>query len=362
MIKKVLLWTKGIDHLILEDNSDFLFGGIHVQMYMWGLIFVEKYWDVFTFTGTKNNSSQKFNGFNFILFPTIRFVNPLLSVFFILKSIRKIKHGVVITRGATRDLFLISLAAKFFDVKVISMVASNTDLEPEKELIVNWHDRKLYRAGLKAVKYFVVQNIQQESLLIRNYNKHNYLLIPQIWVSSDFEKYSASNKDIILWVSNFRTLKRPHWFIQLAQANPIFKFVMVGFPNDKNLFDKCKKEAQTISNISFLGGLSFKKTDSLFARARLFVCTSEIEGFPNTFIQAWIHGCPILTTFDPSNIIVDNNLGINCNTFDDLLYGFNKLTSEGIDEVVRVNIENYFNKYFSAQRQYDRLIKKFNLL
>lgn len=362
MIKKVLLWTKGIDHLILEDKENFVFGGIHVQMYMWGLTFGKNDWDVITFTENRSNSSQKLNGFNFIYFPTIRFINPLFSIFIILNSIRKVKHGVVITRGATRDLFLISLAKKLFDVKVISMVASNTDLEPEKELIVNWHDRVLYRAGLKMVNSFVVQNIQQENLLKTNYNKHNYLLIPQIWVSSDCENYSVSNKDIILWVSNFRLLKRPNWFIQLADENPKYKFVMVGFPNDKELFEKCKKEAKAISNLYFLGGLSFKKTDSMFARAKLFVCTSEIEGFPNTFIQAWIHGCPILTTFDPSNLIVENKLGVYCNNYTELLDGFIKLTSKGMDEVVRLNINNYFNKYFSAQSQFDRLVKKFNLL
>ncbi len=47
----------------------------------------------------------------------------------------------------------------------------------------------------------------------------------------------------------------------------------------------------------------------VYRSASLLCCTSTHEGFPNTFLEAWSHGVPIVSTVDPDNLIAARRIG-----------------------------------------------------
>jgi glycosyltransferase involved in cell wall biosynthesis len=53
----------------------------------------------------------------------------------------------------------------------------------------------------------------------------------------------------------------------------------------------------------------YPEVGGLFERARVLVNTSETEGFPNTYLQAWSHGAPVVTFLDPGEVIFREGLG-----------------------------------------------------
>jgi glycosyltransferase involved in cell wall biosynthesis len=121
-----------------------------------------------------------------------------------------------------------------------------------------------------------------------------------------------ADKDIdVLWVSNIRQVKRPDRMLEIARAMPGQRFHMAGGPSpgEEELFLRIQAEASTIPNLTFRGAVPYLDVGALFSRARLFANTSDLEGFPNTFLQAWVRGIPVVTMFDPDGVVQRSHLG-----------------------------------------------------
>lgn len=354
-----MIWTGGTDLLFDKDKS--FVGGMQVQMFMWAKTFKSNGWDVTAITKKRCNHRKTINGINYYYYPSFSGLGPLISIFFTIIALINIQPSLILVNGATRDLYLVVLFSRLVGSKVVEVFASDSDLEPGNELIKRKLDRFFYRNGLRKTENFVVQNSRQEKFLTNNYKKENYIIVPSFWVNESPKIFLKMEKKIILWVANFRTLKRPEWFFELARLNPNEKFVMIGYPIDKSLFDKCRDFALTIPNIELIPGLGFNDTCKLFEIAHLFICTSEIEGFPNTFLQAWMNGCPVLSSFDPSNVIKSNALGLYCTTIEEFNTGIILFKDPDIYNVTSKNCVTYFDDNHNGETYYFKLKEHFKL-
>ena len=107
----------------------------------------------------------------------------------------------------------------------------------------------------------------------------------------------------------------------MAEALPEFQFVMAGGPadGDSGLFSEVKSRAESIANVSFLGFVPFREIDQHYRRASVYLCTSTIEGFSNSILQAWSHGRPVVSTLDPDGVIEQHKLGFHVTETGDLV-------------------------------------------
>jgi glycosyltransferase involved in cell wall biosynthesis len=69
----------------------------------------------------------------------------------------------------------------------------------------------------------------------------------------------------------------------------------------------------------------------LFDRAKVFLNTSSIEGFPNTFLQAWIRGVPVVSFFDPDALIRRLSLGRVASSLDEMREAIRGLLEFDVD-------------------------------
>jgi glycosyltransferase involved in cell wall biosynthesis len=125
-------------------------------------------------------------------------------------------------------------------------------------------------------------------------------------------EWSTAARDEVLWVGTLRALKRPEFFLDLAAAFPEQRFVLCGGPGeDAALAARVAERAEGLTNVRFEGFVPYRDIHRNFARARVLVNTSTYEGFPNTFVLAWMHGAAVLSLgVDPDGLLERSGLGI----------------------------------------------------
>jgi glycosyltransferase involved in cell wall biosynthesis len=58
------------------------------------------------------------------------------------------------------------------------------------------------------------------------------------------------------------------------------------------------------------------------------VNTSDVEGFPNTYLQAWASGTPVVAFFDPDGVIAREGLGAAVRTAEEMTAAVQRLSSD----------------------------------
>ena len=237
-------------------------------------------------------------------------------------------------------------------------VAHNTDLDPSKPY-PKWCYNKLYHYGLTHAAVVVVQTEDQMRLLKEKWGREG-ILIRSIFADVD-EADRLRQRQHVLWVGNFKRMKRPEMFLDLAASLPRYKFVMVGgrAAGEERLFDEIGANAENIPNLHLTGAVPYKEVGRYFSEAKVFVNTSSAEGFPNTYLQAWCRGVAVVGTFDADSLISRYGLGRHCSTVEELVQavdGFMKdealLASVG-EKAIRYVEEHHSPEAVTAQ--YDEL-------
>jgi len=202
--------------------------------------------------------------------------------------------------------------------RFIFRVASDSDCEKEHGRIQFWRDRKLYNYGLRRADMVAAQTEYQAQMLRENHDIESVTLNmlvepPRNAVQRD--------KDIdVLWVSNLRALKRPELALELARQLPDVKFSLAGgpMPKGETYYEDVCAAAARLPNVKMHGPVRYADSGLLFDRAKIFLNTSSIEGFPNTFLQAWIRGVPVVSFFDPDSLVQRLQLGQIANSVDEM--------------------------------------------
>lgn len=187
--------------------------------------------------------------------------------------------------------------------RFIFRVASDSDCEHEHGRIRFWRDRKLYAYGLRRADLVAAQTEHQRRMLIENHGIDSHVI--NMMVESPRGDGGAAKDIDVLWVSNLRPLKRPELALELARQLPQVQFALVGgpMPGGQTYYDDVMAAAARLPNVRMMGAVRYRDSAALFERAKIFLNTSSIEGFPNTFLQAWIRGVPVVTFFDPDGLV-----------------------------------------------------------
>ena len=240
--------------------------------------------------------------------PVFRFIYP--RAFSLMHALRCADADVYYQSSAGMLTGLTAWFCQRNKRKFVYRVASDSDCIPGQQLIQFWRDRKLYEWGLRRANLTLSQSEQQRSLLRNNYgldSKVAGMPVETCEVNRTFKERTVD----VLWVNNIRPVKQPERLLALAQQLDSLNFTQIGGPagRSQSLFLELQDKATDITNLNWRGYVPYSQTRKVFEEAKLFISTSDMEGFPNTYLQAWMAGTPVVAFFDPDGIIQREGLG-----------------------------------------------------
>lgn len=248
------------------------------------------------------------------------FKYKILRYFYLFSILLRQPSQIYITKTASELLGWLVLFEKIFKrKKVVYRLGSDKDADIEF-----WEkDRKLYllyKLGLERCNLIYTQSKDQQRMLLERYGIKSRVLKNVFHLAKD---ETENSRQYILWVSRCEPLKRPLLFLELAKNLPDEKFVMImpyvqktdELQNEriKRITAEVKKAAVELNNFEYLEYVPFNQIQNYYNKAKLFVNTSEYEGFPNSFIQSCVGKAGILSLrVNPDEFLTENNLGHCC--------------------------------------------------
>lgn len=174
--------------------------------------------------------------------------------------------------------------------------------------------RRIAEYGLRRADVIVVQTDDQARALERDYGRRADLVVRNFTTATPQPRQPRDDSRPlrVAWIANFKPLKRPERFVAVAEAlrqRGDIEFLMIGRRGPPG-YAALHERIATLSNTRYLGELPVDQVDAVLAECDLLVNTSEWEGFPNTFLQAWACGIPVITDgVDPDGCLSRHGAG-----------------------------------------------------
>ena len=202
--------------------------------------------------------------------------------------------GDLVFQRAVWDADLAALAARWRGRPYVYSLASDRDVVA----LPKWSRR---RNVLHLARAVVAQTASQ-----REWAERDGVRARIIASGFPVPGWNPAPRADVLWVGTLRALKQPDLFLDLAAAFPSHAFVLCGGAGeDTAVAVRVAARAAALPNLRYEGFVPYAQIAARFARARVLVNTSTYEGFPNTFVLAWLHGAVVLSLgVDPDEAAV----------------------------------------------------------
>jgi len=239
---------------------------------------------------------------------TNRYTRSLLGFRDCLKECRNIPSDVYIQRGGGFETGITGHVAHNANKPFLFMTSHTWDVDGTHEKERGFLYGRVFMYGFNRASSIINQTDHQHDLLRKNYNRTSLVFRSAHPIPPELPE----KREGVLWVGRCEPFKNPGLFLDLVAKMPEIPCTMVCPPaNLDDMFVAIKNKADSLANLRFLPGVPFDETERLFASHRIMVNTSTQEGYPNTYVQSFKWGVPVITAlFDPDDIIERHSMGL----------------------------------------------------
>jgi glycosyltransferase involved in cell wall biosynthesis len=278
----------------------------------------------------------------------------------LLRALKRIRPDVIYQRVGCAYTGVAAYYARKTGCRMIWHISSDNGLSGN---LAFWKlkphifiEKALMLWGVKNSPIIVAQSVQQREMVKRLNRK------ARIDVIRNFHPFpngtDPKNKaDQIVWVGNIKGLKQPELYFDLAEGllreEIRAQCMMIGAlgSQDWKYQEVLEKRIKAAPNVKYLGKLEQEKVNEIVGASKLLINTSKWEGFPNTFIQAWMRRTPVVSlTCDPDEVITKKKLGLVSGSVERLVQDVSYLLRNEAERVqMGANGQRYAFENFSMK-------------
>ena len=335
------------DYFLKDDNV--VPTGPMVQMYLIGRELVHRGWKVGHVVSSRNSKAglvEEYEGMFVYYLPYHRY-GELIGFRGFLNKLKEVNADIYYQRGRSPMTGMTAFYSKKNKKKFIWSSAGEGGMARDKymneqlkkksairKLLLYpyfWLQDRVYEYGIRNADIVFAQTEYQLNELKKEYGRDGILFRSGHPVP-DIDVMEKTNPPMVLWIGTIKEVKQPELFLDLARRLSKEKavFYMIGHMSDEKYKEQIISQENEQKSFHYIGEVPFDKTSGWFSKASLLINTTsnDYEGLPNSFIQAWVYGVPVVSLHsDPDDFIKKNKIGYQTGDFN--------LLVERVKELIR---------------------------
>ena len=291
--------------------------------------------------------------------PVLRFLHPRLTSLW--RAMRRADADIYYQRTSDSITGIVAAFCHWHRRKFVFAVASDASCLVSLPYCTARHERVFCRYGLRRAHLIIAQTVTQQKLLRENFGLDS-MVIPNCALDHGrcldrADAVASARGKRLLWIGSLRPVKRLELLLDVAEQHQDLQFDVVGNGNSKSDYvQRLRSRAKSMPNVHLHGTVPHAYMQQFYQRSAALICTSRAEGFPNIFLEAWSHGLPVVTTFDPDGIISSQGLGKVGKDVPELAAGVRELLES---PAKWLNTSQSAREYFRENHSVDKVMERF---
>jgi glycosyltransferase involved in cell wall biosynthesis len=232
----------------------------------------------------------------------------------VVRALRQLDADIYFCKGASLEAVLCFVSARLgkrrgYVFRLQHDWESNPDTLTDRIFSGQRLLARLFTIALRRADALFTQTMSQQQLLRTGFGLPSTVIYNSHPIPPPAP---VESKRTALWVGRAASYKRPEVFLDLAQRLTRHSFVMVATLDENHpaVFSALRERSRQLPNVTLIEGASRDEVEALFRAARVYVLSSEAEGFPNVLVEAWKNRTPVVSLrVDPDGLIRQREAG-----------------------------------------------------
>jgi glycosyltransferase involved in cell wall biosynthesis len=285
--------------------------------------------------------------------PGTRFLPRAIALW---RAMDRARADVYLHQCAGPIVGLIAAFTRARGKRFVFQTASAGDVDGDYLRCANPRDRWLYGWGVRRADAVIVQAEEHRSELRGRFGREGTVIVNGHPLPPRPARMGEGR--FVLWVGMVRPVKGPERFLELAALLPQTRFVLIGGNDmDPGYVERLRAGAAALPNVEMWGPRSRDEVLAVLPEALCLVNTSDHEGFPNTFIEAWSMGVPVVSLRnDPDGRIARFGLGYVAESLEEMAH---RIAAMEESDVGRRALCARCRDYVEAEHDLDKIVLRY---